>query len=115
MTTYNYDVERNNDNFNDRPIIFALIIVCIITLTLGMIHTWYDKTHYSNVAFVDSISDEEVILVDSLGDEWAVDSIPNAVEGDLVEVHFYNNGTDYTHTDDVITHVFVIDYEREVK
>ena len=105
--TINYST--NNNDFNDKPLIIALIIVCAITLFFCCIHTWYDKTHYSNVAFVDSITEKEVLLVDCCGDVWAVDAIPNVKEGDLVNVYFYNNNTTYTHTDDIITHIRKID------
>lgn len=109
--TINYSTNNNNFNDdNDDPLTIAIIIACvIISLFLGSINTWYDKTHYSNVAFVDTITIEEVLLVDSCGDVWAVDAIPNVKEGDLVNVYFYNNGTTYTHTDDVITYVRKID------
>lgn len=105
--TMNY-TNSNNDNFNDRPIIIALAIVCLITLLFGFIHKWYDNTHYSNVCYIDSITEDEVLMIDSCGDIWAVDAIEGAKVGDLVDVYFYNNGTEYTHTDDIITYVKII-------
>lgn len=105
--TMNYTI-NDNDNFNDKPLIIALAIVCLVTLLFCFIHTWYDKTHYSNVCYIETITDTEVLMVDSCGDVWAVDAIKGAKEGDLVDVYFYNNGTQYTHTDDIITYVRII-------
>ena len=93
-------MERNN-----KPIIFALIIVCLITLFFCFAHTYYEKTHYSTVAVVDSIKDNEVLMVDPLGDIWAVDHVDNVKVGDLVEIYFHNNNTTYTHYDDIIVNV----------
>lgn len=96
---------NNNDNLNDRLLIIALTIVCLIALIIGFIHLWYDDTHYSNVCYVDTITETETKIVDCCGNIWAVDTIKGAKVGDLVDVYFYNNGTDYTIEDDIITHI----------
>lgn len=106
--TTNYSMNNSNSN-NNRPLIMAFVIALVIASLLNFIPTWYHKTHYSTVAFVDTVTEDEVSLVDPCGDVWAVDAIPNVNEGDLVNVYFYNNSTTYTHNDDIITYVRKID------
>jgi len=93
---------------SDKPFIIAFVMICTIVLILCGINSWYDKTHYTNVCYIDSISDNEVLMIDCCGDIWAVDAIKGAKVGDLVNVYFYNNGTTYTHKDDIITHINIL-------
>lgn len=88
--------------------IASIAMTCVVLLLFGSICTWYNKTHYSNVCYVDSVTDTEVLMIDSCGDIWAVDAIEGIKKGDLVDVHFYNNGTAYTHKDDIITYIRII-------
>ena len=92
-----------------KAIIFYLFLISIVTLTFCFIHSYYDKTHYSTIAIVDDINSNEVLMVDPCGDVWAVDHVDNIKVGDLVEVCFYNNNTDTTHHDDIITNVKTVD------
>lgn len=96
------------NNRNDRPIILALIVVCMISLFLILVHKSYEITHYQTVAIVDSITEEETLMIDPCGDVWAVDNVPNAKVGDLVNLTFYTNRTNNTHEDDVITNVSLL-------
>ena len=100
---------NNNKRDNDKAIMFILFIVIIITLFCCSAHYNYNKTHYKTIAVVDSIEANEVLMVDPCGDIWAVDHVDNIKVGDFVELTFYNNNTNTTHHDDVVTNVRAID------
>ena len=95
--------------FQDDMIIIVMASVTFIALILMVIKGYYNNTHYTTCAYVDSITTDEVLLITPTGDIWAVDSVDGGVQqGQIVELLFYNNGTEETLLDDIIQHVRVI-------
>lgn len=99
-TNYNNELIQN--------IIITLVAFAIGAGFLILIHSNYEATHYTNCAVVETVAEDNVVLVDCLGDEWIVKNVPNAKEGDLVNVLFYSNRTPQTHNDDIVINVSVI-------
>ena len=107
----NYATIRRNPNSSLTLIIRALLSTlavlgcCVIVLGIA----GYFDTHYSTVAEVYSIEDDSILLVDGAGYIWEVTDRPELNKGDMVEVKFFNNCSDYTREDDEIIKVTLLD------
>lgn len=83
---------------------------CILSALLLLLGTvGYIEEHYSTIAEVFSIDNDEVILIDGAGYLWTVVDRPDLHKGDFVRVYFDNNTTDYTRNDDIILKVKLLD------
>ena len=89
------------------PIIAFLLLLAILMALLGT--TGYVETHYDTVAEVLSTEDNSVLLVDGAGYVWEVTDRPELHKGDMVEIKFFNNTTDYTREDDEIVKITLLD------
>ena len=78
-------------------LVFAVLIgsVCVA----GTVETTYTMD-----AEIIAISEEEVSLIDSMGEDWVFFGQGFRI-GDSVRVRFFTNGTDDTRLDDVIENV----------
>ena len=85
-------------------IVYALaLIVIVVTLIFG---GWSD-THYSTTAKVYMKEDNSTFMVDGAGDVWEVTDRDDLPLDSFVTISFFNNGTDYTRKDDIITKIKV--------
>ena len=104
-------IRRNPINTTLRRILTSLltfvITSIIIVAILGV--AGYSDTHYSTVAEVYSVEDNSILLVDGAGYLWEITDRPELHKGDMVEVKFFNNTTDYTREDDEIIKVTLLD------
>lgn len=110
MTNY-ATITRNPINSRVREVLYTLLtfvsVFFIMGTTLGA--AGYVDTHYSTVAEVYSVEDDSILLVDGAGYIWEVTDKPELHKGDMVEVKFFNNTTDYTREDDEIVKVTLLD------
>lgn len=110
MTNY-ATIRRNPNNSSLNLIIRALLSTlamlgcCVIVLGIA----GYIDTHYSTVAEVYSVEDNSILLVDGAGYIWEVTDKPELHKGDMVEVKFFNNCSDYTREDDEIIKIKLLD------
>lgn len=85
-------------------IMYAIsLLLIIIVLAVG---GWSD-VHYSTTAAVYEQNEKTTTMVDAAGYLWEVTDRPDLKIGDIVTISFYNNCTDYTREDDVITKITV--------
>ena len=81
----------------------------IIVMAVGIIAGGYSDTHYSVVAEVLSNENNNVLLVDGAGYVWEVSNRPELLEGNMIRINFFNNGTTQTRKDDIITSIKLLD------
>lgn len=79
--------------------LFTTIILTAMTLINSATGTY---TQYATVYCTDI---NETVLVDAVGDVWAIDATDEFNEGDTVIITFDSNGTDNTRYDDIIVEV----------
>lgn len=78
----------------------ATIIVLMLVLLLSLVS--YIESHYKRVATVDSVDNNVVSFVDTLGYTWEATDVENVVEGQKVLLKMYTNHTNNIITDDII-------------
>lgn len=88
--------------------IIAMVSFILIALICVAMKGCYNDTHYKTCAYVDSVTDQEILIVTPDGNVWSIDYEPNIYENQIVELLFYNGGTDNTMKDDVIINVKII-------
>lgn len=110
MTNY-ATITRNPINHTLRRVLTALltfvVVFSVIVTVLGV--AGYSDTHYKTVAEVYSVEDNSILLVDGAGYLWEITDRPELHKGNMVEVKFFNNTTDYTREDDEIIKVTLLD------
>ena len=110
MTNY-ATITRNPINHTLRRVLATLltfvVVFSVIVTVLGV--AGYSDTHYKTVAEVYSVEDNSILLVDGAGYLWEITDRPELHKGDMVEVKFFNNTTDYTREDDEIIKVTLLD------
>lgn len=87
----------------DKIICAILFMIIIVMLMLG---GWSD-THYSTTAKVYMKDGNSTLMVDGAGDVWEVIDRDDLPLNSFVTISFFNNGTDYTRKDDIITNIRV--------
>lgn len=78
----------------------ATIIVLMLVLLLSLVS--YIESHYKRVATVDSVDNNVVSFVDTLGYTWEATDVENVVEGQKVLLKMYTSHTNNIITDDII-------------
>ncbi len=86
----------------------VMISFCLVTFVCTLAHNHYESTHYTTCGYVDSVTNNKILIVTPTGDIWSIDYMDNIHEGDLIELLFYNNETTEKITDDIIQHVRII-------
>lgn len=85
-------------------IVYALaLVIIVVALIIG---GWSD-THYSTTAKVYMKDGNSTLMVDGAGDVWEAIDRDDLPLDSFVTISFFNNGTDYTRKDDVITNIKV--------
>lgn len=110
MTNY-ATITRNPINSKVRRVLYTLLTFVGVLFIMGTILgvAGYSDTHYKTVAEVYSIEDNSILLVDGAGYVWEVTDKPELHKGDMVEVKFFNNCSDYTREDDEIIKIKLLD------
>ena len=110
MTNY-ATITRNPISNKVRRVLVTLltfvVTFSVMAVVLGI--AGYSDTHYKTVAEVYSIEDNSILLVDGAGYIWEVTDKPELHKGDMIEVKFFNNCSDYTREDDEIIKITLLD------
>lgn len=63
------------------------------------------ESHYTREGIITEITEDEVVITDTTGNEWVVDNEGLYMTGDEIQMLMYNNKTDNIITDDEIIEI----------
>ena len=91
--------------------VIVMLIVVIVVIFGGVTIAKFNNNNYTREGVVIAIdaSNEEVIIVDTTGNEWCFYGV-GYEEGDTVTMTMDNNNTDNIINDDIIKNVIVNTY-----